>query len=515
MTIYNGKLTIFIIQKCHIFVWNQILQLIMNFSKLALLFFSFLFTHSLSAQLEKNWAKPIPVHNNHQYISYSYLKNDQIRFNVSWLESDEKIRNHFFYVANQTGEIIWSFDWKNRFPDAYRITLFENEHSNALFFEADHLRWDSLDYIGVLEPFQGITWVQPVGIKERNPQLLSDEIVYISNENDLVRIDDEGTFSKIGLDKAYVLIRGNEENKLILRNEDQLFSFDSQNNKMDWFDSIPIIPTGFYSNSSIFNKDNDVLSVLSWGLDYSVHNFGANKSILELPYFNNSFVTPFVLIDFDQKNNLYVSAIDLYGLDNHYPTPFLLKFDEQLNLKWTFLPPNRDTLDQNPLLNMFVGDKELVYTTPKSIVQINSSTGLLEWEVELENEKLFEGSLHHWFNDNFRYHSSLIDLDKEKFYTFSRKNNQHLLTEYTIKTTSVTDMQSNQLIVYPNPFVDELIIQNFEEGHMLIYDLMGVLVGDLSTKMEMDLSFLNSGCYLIVFLDENARIYAKRKFIKI
>lgn len=78
----------------------------------------------------------------------------------------------------------------------------------------------------------------------------------------------------------------------------------------------------------------------------------------------------------------------------------------------------------------------------------------------------------------------------------------------------IEENKTEQVFIYPNPVNNELFIQNLsEKQQILISDLSGkILLTSYSSKI--DISSLESGCYLLMIKDKNQNLIASEKITK-
>jgi hypothetical protein len=88
-----------------------------------------------------------------------------------------------------------------------------------------------------------------------------------------------------------------------------------------------------------------------------------------------------------------------------------------------------------------------------------------------------------------------------------------------LNTLSIDDVnnQNSDLLVYPNPVENELFVQHQEitNWHVLIYDVTGKQhTSTFMNQGSIDLGFLSSGTYYLVFKNEEHSVNITKKIIK-
>jgi len=88
-----------------------------------------------------------------------------------------------------------------------------------------------------------------------------------------------------------------------------------------------------------------------------------------------------------------------------------------------------------------------------------------------------------------------------------------------LNTLSIDDVnnQNSDVLVYPNPVENELFVQHQEitNWHVRIYDVIGKqLTSTFVNQGSINLSFLSSGMYYLVFANEEKSVTLTKKIIK-
>lgn len=88
-----------------------------------------------------------------------------------------------------------------------------------------------------------------------------------------------------------------------------------------------------------------------------------------------------------------------------------------------------------------------------------------------------------------------------------------------LNTLSIDDVnnQNSDVLVYPNPVENELFVQHQEitNWHVRIYDVTGKQLTSTFVKQgSINLSFLSSGTYYLVFTNEEHSVNVTKKIIK-
>lgn len=103
----------------------------------------------------------------------------------------------------------------------------------------------------------------------------------------------------------------------------------------------------------------------------------------------------------------------------------------------------------------------------------------------------------------------------DRILTITNQNGNQLIYGSQALPMSVSDNQFTTLSMYPNPVVDYLYfdsVDTLENSTVAVYTLSGAvcLEKTIGNENHIDLSSLNSGMYLMTFLNENGqRIYKK------
>ena len=452
---------------------------------------TFTFSSSLFSQLEKEWEKPITIHNEYQVINSWEILDCNLVFNMRWSEEIDSSIHHqqILYVVDSVGNDVWQFDWSNQFPSNYDIQIFRHDDAKV-FFIADHQRNDSTDYYGGLRLFEGIDWAHPEVGEISLPVLQTDGLVFqIKNDtfNRLKLVSEDGNnlwISDTVLERSsnqFLASNGHDKllwmvnRKLHLLNENGAF--------------IDIDSSQFWSPYyTAFNMHQSVIDFCTWGsLDYKLNRtennlqFGMEE---DLPYANNSFIPATVNLAADSNNNIYVALENINGLGSQIP--YLLKYDENLKLLWTHVA---DTT----IYNLHEDSDYLIYLSGKSIVQVDKINGEIVWQ-----ETLPEGDY---------FHKSLVDSKKRVLYVYLKSAEKHKIIKYNIKktSTSVEPINTFEILCYPNPFTDVLNFPANFPSRAQIVDMKGRIVFNSKiVNNKIELGFLPSGTYHIGITDLNS-----------
>ena len=107
-----------------------------------------------------------------------------------------------------------------------------------------------------------------------------------------------------------------------------------------------------------------------------------------------------------------------------------------------------------------------------------------------------------------------IVVSEEKSYTFTATENRHFVAN--LEYTEGIDEQSNEILIYPNPVKEKLIVEAQEAiGTIEIYNLMGAVVysqKNCGNKVEINTTDLQSGIYFIRLMNE--KVSETRRFVK-
>ena len=87
------------------------------------------------------------------------------------------------------------------------------------------------------------------------------------------------------------------------------------------------------------------------------------------------------------------------------------------------------------------------------------------------------------------------------------------VTDYSVLGTEEVIEEENGLLLYPNPFSDQLFI-TAPNTHITIYDFSGQLVFESFNETTINLSHLSKGIYLALAKDENGVLLETEKLIK-
>jgi choice-of-anchor B domain-containing protein len=87
------------------------------------------------------------------------------------------------------------------------------------------------------------------------------------------------------------------------------------------------------------------------------------------------------------------------------------------------------------------------------------------------------------------------------------------VTDFSVLYTPVNISEKDKLLIYPNPFNDVVYISQ-EYTEVMIYDFTGKLVYHAKNQIQMDLSLLTNGFYLIKVKDFNGDLIKTEKLIK-
>lgn len=156
-------------------------------------------------------------------------------------------------------------------------------------------------------------------------------------------------------------------------------------------------------------------------------------------------------------------------------------------LDWDSFVPLSASDDYSIMLN--IDDREVVWTfqnimLPDSASDPLGSIGNLWYEIEmndLEPGDQIKNRAHIYFDQN----DAIIT-----------NTSLHTISEFL----SVSELETEDLIVYPNPATDRIYIQNLSTGNLLIsmMDLSGrIVLEEYTDKGYLDVSSLQSGMYLL------------------
>ena len=108
-----------------------------------------------------------------------------------------------------------------------------------------------------------------------------------------------------------------------------------------------------------------------------------------------------------------------------------------------------------------------------------------------------------------------IVVSNEMTYTFIATENRDLVAHFEY-TEGVGEQNGNNVLIYPNPVSNKLIVENHEAlGTVEIYNLMGALIysqNGCGNKVEIHTADLPSGVYFIRMTSN--KVSETRRFVK-
>ena len=87
------------------------------------------------------------------------------------------------------------------------------------------------------------------------------------------------------------------------------------------------------------------------------------------------------------------------------------------------------------------------------------------------------------------------------------------ITDYSVLGIDEDLTEQTELLIYPNPFTDQLFISE-TNTNLMIYDFRGQLVFESFNETTINLSHLSKGIYLVMVKDENGSLLDVKKVVK-
>ncbi len=236
----------------------------------------------------------------------------------------------------------------------------------------------------------------------------------------------------------------------------------------------------------------------------------------------NIILLSFILLSFFAKaqqselrqNNWYLQKIIIDDVE--YITPIN---EEVSEVRIRF----HSTYFTTSVCNILGGAIQYYSSGPSFII---SDPDVTLMDCNLSENYYFE-SLYFWqfFYDEYGIAGPFIytieELDSYKLLTITNSVGVQAIY-HTLNTVSISEIShiNSQLILYPNPAINKLLIQDLKNKRQLSINMTNLLGQEILSEMlinhqtELDISHLNKGVYLIRIYDENELIIHSEKIIK-